>query len=433
MPASLAELKSLFAEGLDYANTHATFFAPANHELTEFQKLAVSKASDINQLMTAVTLPNSTLLNAFEPPVPHADWARVTNFKFGEGTSEWYFIVGIFAEFAFVFCPMRVEVAPPPVVRKKFRNPADAVVWNTIGGFGFRHAQTWTKFPFNWLQGEYASNPGSFTMALDNADMSVHFTMVDNHVFRFKVSFGDTTLAAEVVAKGAPLPMALNGCLNCGKYGLQSKYYSRSYCQVSADLKIAAKSWTFSNGHGWIDNQSFYIGQGRRVAGNLVWNSLRVILKRRRLVWLWSYVQDFETSTQYMITTLVDPDKFATGNKYKPTCNVYHTDRVQLAVKGCTLIVGLTVRDQNFDYPLEYSITLPSKKQVTLKAEYGHGVVPNFTRIDSWEMPSVLYNSQGLEIGYGVVELNGVTPPDVQMQRVISNLAPAAVKVLQNA
>jgi hypothetical protein len=134
-----------------------------------------------------------------------------------------------------------------------------------------------------------------------------------------------------------------------------------------------------------------------------------------------------------MITTLVDPDKFATGNKYKPTCNVYHTDRVQLAVKGCTLIVGPTVKDQNFDYPLEYSITLPSKKQVTLKAEYGHGVVPNFTRIDSWEMPSVLYNAQGLEIGYGVVELNGVTPPDVQMQRVIANLSPVAVKVLQNA
>ena len=127
MPTSLSDLKSLFVDGLDFANSRATFFAPANPKLSQFQKLAVSKASDLNQLMTAVTLVNGALLNAFEPPVPHADGSRITNFKFGEGNSEWYFIVGVFAEFAFVFCPMRVEVAPPAIVRKKFKNPADAV------------------------------------------------------------------------------------------------------------------------------------------------------------------------------------------------------------------------------------------------------------------------------------------------------------------
>jgi hypothetical protein len=430
MPTSLSDLKSLFVDGLDFANSRATFFAPANPKLSQFQKLAVSKASDLNQLMTAVTLVNGALLNAFEPPVPHADGSRITNFKFGEGNSEWYFIVGVFAEFAFVFCPMRVEVAPPAIVRKKFKNPADAVVWNMIGGFGFRHSQTWTKFPFNWLQGDYRSKPGHFSMALSNEEMYVNFAMIDNHVFKFTVAFGDTKLTAEVVAKGHPLPMAPNGCLNCGQYGLQSKYYSRSYCQVSANLIMADKSWLFTKGHGWIDHQSFYIGQGSSTVGNLAWNSLRVILKQRKLVWLWSYVQDFETNTQYMITTLVDPDKFATGKTYKPTCNVYRTNRVELSVKGCTLRVGPTVKDQNFDYPLEYIITLPSKKQVALKVEYGYGVVPNFTRLDSWEMPAVLYNAQGNEIGFGVVELNGVTPADVQTKRVMANLAPEAVATL---
>lgn len=430
MPTSLAELKSLFMEGIDYANSHATFFAPANPKLTEFQKLAVSKASDLNQFMTAVTLVNGALLNAFEAPVPHADGSLVTHFKFGEGNTEWYFIVGIFAEFAFVFCPMRVEIAPPAVVRKKYRNPADAVVWNAFGGFGFRGSQTWTKLPFNWLQGKYSSKPGSFRMDVENDGVSVKFAMVENHVFRFAISFGDTKLSAEVIAKGPPLPMAPKGCLNCGKYGLQSKYYSRSYCQVTANLNIADKSWAFSKGYGWIDHQSFYIGQGSSAVSNLMWNSLRVILKQRRLVWLWSYVQDFETNTQYMITTLVDPDKFAAGKEYKPTCNVYRTDRVELSVKGCKLVVGPTVNDQNFDYPLAYSITLPSKKQVTLKVEYGYGAMPNFTRLDSWEMPAVLYDSQGREIGYGVVELNGVTPPDLQSKRVIANLAPEAVATL---
>lgn len=430
MPTSLSDLKSLFVDGLDFANSRATFFAPANPKLSQFQKLAVSKASDLNQLMTAVTLVNGALLNAFEPPVPHANGLRVTQFKFGEGNMESYFIVGIFAEFAFVFCPMRVEVAPPEIVRKKFKNPADAVVWNVLGGFGFRHSQSWTKFPFNWLQGDYHSKPGHFSMALSNADMSVDFTMIDNHVFNFTVAFGDTKLTAEVVAKGPPLPMAPNGCLNCGQYGLQSKYYSRSYCQVSANLTMADNSWSFTRGHGWIDHQSFYIGQGRSSAGNLFSNSLRVMLKKRRLVWLWSYVQDFETRTQYMITTLVDPDQFSTGKEYKPTCNVYHTDRVELSVKGCRLRVGPTVTDDNFDYPLAYIITLPSKKEVTLKVEYGYAAVPNFTRLDSWEMPAVLYNDQGIEIGFGVVELNGVTPADVQTKRVMANLAPEAVATL---
>jgi hypothetical protein len=146
---------------------------------------------------------------------------------------------------------------------------------------------------------------------------------------------------------------------------------------------------------------------------------------------MWMYIQDRETSTQYMIVQPITPQKFKTGNVYtKVACNVYKTNRVQFNVKGAKVRVGKTVRDQDFDYPLEYHVTLPSHKQVTLKVVYGYGAHPNATRIDSWEMPAVLFDSKNNEIGNGLVELNGTTPDDVHAQRLVDNLSPEAVRAL---
>jgi hypothetical protein len=132
-----------------------------------------------------------------------------------------------------------------------------------------------------------------------------------------------------------------------------------------------------------------------------------------------------------MIVQPITPEKFKTGNVYKAGCNVYKTNSVQFNVKGAKVRVGKTVRDQDFDYPLEYHVTLPSKKQVTLEVVYGYGAHPNATRIDSWEMPAVLLDSENREIGSGLVELNGTTPDDVHTKRLIDNLSPEAVRALQ--
>ena len=134
-----------------------------------------------------------------------------------------------------------------------------------------------------------------------------------------------------------------------------------------------------------------------------------------------------------MIVQPITPQKFKTGNVYKAACNVYKTNRVKFAVKGATVRVGKTVLDQNFNYPLEYHVTLPSTKQVTLKVVYGYGAHPNATRIDSWEMPAVLLDSKNKEIGNGLVELNGTTPDDVHAKRLVANLSPDAVRFLNQS
>ena len=78
---TLSEWKALFAEGLDYANKHATFFAPANKRLSKFQKMAANTATDMNEFMTAVTIRNSAWMNSFDPPLAlkHAP----TNYRLG--------------------------------------------------------------------------------------------------------------------------------------------------------------------------------------------------------------------------------------------------------------------------------------------------------------------------------------------------------------
>lgn len=428
---SLPDLKRLFVKGLDYANERATFFIPANRGLTDFQKLAAQEAKDINEFMTAVMLTNSAWQNSFDRPLPLRDYAKATHFKFGEGDKEWYFIVGIFEEMAFVFCLFRLDIAAPAVVRTMFKDPSQAVVWNLWGGFGFRDTQTWTQFPFEWLQGPYQNRIGSsFSMALSNVagDFKVDFAMTQNHIFEFTVAYGSTKLSATVTASGPPLPMAPHGCLFCGNYGLQSKYFSRSHCDVEATLNDR----TFTDGHGWIDHQSFLVGQGDSTINNILGNSTRVIYKVQ-LAWLWMYVQDLTTDTYYMMYKAVRPDQFKSGKKYKLSCNIYKTKSMQFDVKGAELIVGPTSRYEDFDYPLEYHLTLPSKQKVILRASYGVGAFPNAARIDSWEVPAVLLldSPEQEELGYGIVELNGVTPQKTQMQRVIKNLAPEALKTLQ--
>jgi hypothetical protein len=424
----LWQLKNLFVAGLDYANERAPFFVPANRALSDFQKLAAREARNLNEFMTAVTLKNSAWQNAFDPPVKLYDYEQATHFKFGEGDKEWYFVIGIFQGMAFVFCLFRLEVAPPAVVRTMFDDPSQAVVWNLWGGFGYRGSERWTQFPFEWLQGPYESRPGSsFRMSLSNAtsDFKVDFAMTENHVFDFTVAFGATKLSATVRALGPPLPNADNGCLFCGKYGLQSKYFSRSNCDARATLN----GRQYSDGHGWIDHQSFYLAQGHSFFGNLMGNSLRVVANIQ-VAWLWMYVQDLRTSTQYMLMAGVKPKQFESGKKYKVMCNMYDTKTVQLGVKGAEVTVGRTVRDQDFNYPLEYKIRLPSKETVVLKASYGVGAFPNASRIDSWEVPAVLYNDMNQEIGFGIVELNGTTPQKTQVRRLIQNLAPRAVEAL---
>lgn len=424
---TLSEWKALFAEGLDYANKHATFFAPANKRLSKFQKMAANTATDMNEFMTAVTIRNSAWMNSFDPPLAlkHAP----TNYRLGEGHTETYMVVGTFDEFAFLFCPSRMEVAPPAVVDKWFGDPSEGVVWNLFGGFGFRGGEKWIPFPFRWLQGEYSSTANGFTLSVKEGDMTLYFELRERDWFAFSVEFGTTRLSGQLHALGPPLPMAKDGCFSCGKYGLQSKYYQRTDCDVSANLRIAGANYEFRNGHGWIDHQSYYVAPGRSLVGNLVGNSLFVLVKQK-LSWLWMYIQDRETATQYMIVQPITPQSFKTGKVYKAICNVYKTDRVYRNVKGATVRVGETVNDQDFNYPLEYHVTLPSKKQVTLKAVYGYGAYPNATRIDSWEIPAVLLNSQNREIGSGLVELNGTTPDDVHAQRLIANLSATAVKEL---
>jgi hypothetical protein len=424
---TLEEWKRLFVEGLDYANKHATFFVPANRKLSKFQKFAALTSTNMNQLMTAVTLNNSAWLNSFNPPI--ALKRPPTNFRFGEGNTESYMVVGTFKDFAFVFCPFRVEVAPPAIVNKWFNDPSQGVVWNLFGGFGFRGNAQWTSFPFRWLQGSYQSDANGFNLSVTEGDMTVNFELKQRDLFTFRVEFGRTVLSGEVKALGPPLPMAKDGCLNCDQYGLQSKYYHRTDCEVGANLQLDEQLFKFRNGHGWIDHQSYYPAQGRHLANNLMANSVRVLF-RRKLSWLWMYIQDRETATQYMLVKPIAPKDFKTGKVYKPTCNVYKRDRVQFNVKGVTLRVGVTVRDQDFDYPLEYHVTLPSKKQVTLKVVYGYGANPNVTRIDSWEMPAVLLDSNNREIGNGLVELNGTTPDDVHAQRLVDNMSPEAVRAL---
>jgi hypothetical protein len=425
---TLEEWKALFVEGLDYANEHATFFAAANKELSDFQKRAANTATDMNQFMTAVTIRNSAWMNSFNPPVVHK--RAPTNFELGEGHTETYMVVGTFDDFAFLFCPSRMEVAPPAVLDKWFDDHSQGVVWNLFGGFGFRESKKWTAFPFRWLQGEYTSTADGFTLSVKEGDMTVYCELKNRDWFSFSVEFGTTVLSGRVHALGPPLPMAKNGCFYCGKYGLQSKYYQRTNCDVKADLQLGDASYKFRNGHGWIDHQSYYVAPGHTLANDLIGNSLYVLYKQK-LSWLWMYIQDRDTSTQYMIVQPITPHKFKTGKVYKAACNVYKTSRVQFNVKGALVRIGATVRDQDFDYPLEYHVTLPSKKQVTLKVVYGYGAHPNATRIDSWEMPAVLLDSKNREIGSGLVELNGVTPDDVHAKRLIANMSPEAISELQ--
>jgi hypothetical protein len=427
---TLDEWKALFVEGLDYANTHATFFVPANRGLSKFQKLAVNTATDMNQLMTAVTLKNSAWLNSFDDPVAQ-EHAR-TNFKFGEGNTESYMVNGTFDDFAFVFCPLRVEVAPPAVVLQRFDDPSQGVVWNLFGGFGFRGRGQWTPFPFKWLQGGYSSTADGFKLSVKEGDMTVDCELRDRDWFSFSVEFGTTVLSGRVHALGPPLSMAKDGCFSCGKYGMKSTYYHRTDCDVEANLQLGSQFYKFSNGHGWIDHQSYCVTQARNFANNVIGNSVRVLFNQRKLSWLWMYIQDRETSTQYMLYKTIAPQKFKAGTVvYNVNCTVYKTDRVKRDVKGATLRVGKTVLDQDFNYPLEYHVTLPSAKQVTLKVVYGYGAHPNPTRLDSWEMPAVLLDSKNREIGSGLVELNGTTPDDVQAKRLVANLSPDAVRVLQ--
>jgi hypothetical protein len=437
-PLTLEQLKTLFLEGLAYANANATLFVPANEALSAFQTNAVMAAEDLNQFMTAVTIVNGAWRNAFRKPQPHDDAEKVTAVLFGEGHTEWFFISATFNEFAFIFSPMRVEVAPPAVVERYLKNePERAVVWNLFGGYGLKGSSEWTEFPFSWLQGDYSHGPGSFSLNAQGQGVAMQFSMSGNRTFRFTVRFGEKQLEAEVVAKGPPLPMAPAGCFNCGKYGLSSTYFSYTDCSARAQITEAFSSDADrriegTEGHAWIDHQTFAIGQGKNGFMNLVGNSVRVTLGKP-LAWLWMYIQDRSDATQYMITTVVDPLKFASGVTYKPICNIYrsHLGQVDLNVKGARVTVGKTLNNgSDFNYPLEYKVTLPSGKRVRLAVAFGYKAVPNFTRIDSWEMPALLLSDTNQEIGSGVVELNGVTPVREQVRRIVENLSPKAVQHL---
>jgi hypothetical protein len=434
-PLSLNQLKKLFLAGLADANANATLLVPANEALSAFQTRAVIAAEDLNQFMTAVTIVNGAWRNAFRKPRPHNDPEKVTAILFGEGHTEWFFIAATFKEFAFIFSPMRVEVAPPAVVSRFLKNePERAVVWNLFGGYGLRGSTTWNEFPFAWLQGGYSHGPGSFSLNAQGQGVAMNFSMSGNRTFRFRVRFGNKQLEAEVIAKGRPLPMAPGGCFNCGKYGLSSTYFSYTDCHARAWITEdpTTRRIEGTNGHAWIDHQTFAIGQGKNGFMNLVGNSVRVTLGKP-LAWLWMYIQDRSDATQYMITTAVDPLKFASGVSYKPICNIYrsHLGEVDLKVKGAKVTVGKTLdSSSDFKYPLEYKVALPSGKRVRLVVAFGYKAVPNFTRIDSWEMPALLLNNDNQEIGSGVVELNGATPIREQARRILDNLSPKVMRHL---
>lgn len=316
----VSRLASLFVKGLEHASAHSTFFVPANKELIRMQTKLARSSTTLNELMTVANMKNSAFWNTFRPPTPLNAQDSIP-WQFGQGYTGWYFLVGNCKDFAFVICPFRVELAAEQVVAAEGFTQSEAVVWTVLGGVG-RRGGSWHAFPRTFFQCE------SDGYNIETQDPAFSFSMrfdKDARSFDVELSFAEHELKTTFAPRGPPLPMAPNGCMNCGSYGLSSMYFSHPDCAVTATWTRGGQGKTL-DGRGWIDHQTFFIGQSHNIVTDLIGNAVNLILAKP-LAWLWMFIQVGEA--QYMLTTLVDPKGFKAGNRYDiKICNAYTKDSV---------------------------------------------------------------------------------------------------------
>lgn len=429
----LQKLKNLYKKGMHYAIKKSSWWFPPNKEMCDYQIELAEKAQDLTTLSSVVGFFNHTFASSFPGPKEICSTCLHKNipFQFGNGPNGWYFISGVCDNIAYCITLLRVELAAPHIIKKTGLEPSECVLWNVVGGYGDVDKKEWITIPFTTIQMKY--NKTSFSsFQLENLTVNeiikyVYFSCDSTTKFTFNISFNDKdgnnhNIKSVLIPRGGPLPNAKNSCLRCD-YNLGSLYFSFTNPICIASFNNNEKQ----TGIGWIDHQTYKAFMPDGLWANLLLTLKRQISGDSKISWTWMYIQDNEDNTQYMISRQFYEDynkNFVVGYKFtSQICNIYKDGVSYIQDDKCLKNVMIEVMNvkniNNINYPIEYKITLPNNKKVTTKAVFGANTFINSALQDSYEIPGLLYNENGKNIGTGFLEINGMYPKEDYINRFI--------------
>ena len=436
---TLANLKKLFKDGMDYANQNSSWFYPPIDDLDEIQNDLVQKATDLTTMVSAVRITNPNIGAAYWTPKPVCDNCMLKNSQplWGQAPIGWYFFVGNFGNMAYCITFFRIEIAPPQVF--KGQNRGDAAVWLIGGGYG---SQTqWNVLPYEYIQMKYTPlTYSTFTLVGTGSKYfgDCYLKSTTPMAYTFSVDYKDQkgvshSVQATQQSLTPPQQAALNGFILGILPGMGSLYWS----YTDMDVTFVVNGSVHNNGKGWMDHQNLKLAnptgliQGSTRLSQVLYTVGKTLAKPSIVGWTWMFIQDMESGIQYMLSTELPKNYHSVPSSFKPglvlptarICNIYKEgvpynnpgacNDVRIEVSKVQIVGG-------HPYPLEYNITLPGGKQVVSRAVYGLNLFPNGPQV-SCESPGVVFDKTGTKkIGYSILEINGpLTFAEMGMQSLV--------------
>lgn len=449
----LNAVKALFSQGLEYAKANfSSPFYSVDNTLCDFQNNLVQSGQDIDSVMNGIWMPNITFANAFTTPKPICTGCEIqhTNVQFGIGNLGWYFIYGVCGELIFNFSLFRLEMAPSYVVNQNNIDPSEAVRWKICGGFGTTGANAvWYTVQPEWIYMKYTTNSvTTFSMTGAGNNIGATFESPTPMNFAFTLAYNDTNkvlhnLKITMSANAPPSANAQNSCM-CTN-GVGSMYYS----YTDMNCTIVADSVALQTGKGWIDHQLVKSGLYDSVYVQAVSTVVNTFVKNVSKGWLWFAIQDYQSDVQYMFlhffgTKFYQDDIALNANIPMNLINVYQqgvtsfmpkTSDMDSSRTKVRLVETVYVPSVGLNLPSKYNIVLPSGKSVVLALAGGVNVYPTVQA--PYENPSILYDTNGNQIGIGLIEANGYFTNDVLATRWLTQLnlenTPENLSILQKA
>ncbi len=443
--SSLQNIKNLFIEGMAYARKkYKSILYDPCHDLCDYQIKLVNQATDINTVMNAIWLGNlnyvwSSSFNAPQPICSGCELAH-TQIQFGVGPVEWYFLYGTHGNLCYNLTFFKLEIAPPKVIKKHINDGSlsleNSVMWNVLGGFGTipssGQAPVWNSIQSEWISMIYETKSYS-TFVLQGSGQNINVTLqsITPMTFDVVLTFKDTAginheFNTSMSALTPPLPNVANSC-ECG-YGLGSFYYSypSMSCVIKADGNTSPNS-----GFGWIDHQLIKNGIANSLYGQSLQTLSSIINKNVSGGWLWTTIQDNETSIQYMFThffakKFYQDDIMLNNNISASMVNVYkkgvanfNSNDSEIDTSDFSMTMTKTVLSPytNMNMPASYNIILPGGKKVVLSISTAPNVYP--TAFAPYETPALLYDENGHVIGQGLIEANFYFDNNTMVSRLI--------------
>ena len=388
-------------------------FDPYDKKKVNIVKNLCNSNIDIRQSILSVIalLPNGCL--GFFPLYPSLDPNTMT-FRFGQGTTEWHFMYStsydpVTKNNSSFFCYiMRLDMLPPPVLKKHNLKEGDASYYNLALGVGINGV--WESSPLIICRGTYtAISVTNFTFeALDIDNGSTSWSSTLNGEFNLSYTFkskNSKTCSFDGVlqAMRPPFLAAPDGCAPCTG-GAGTLYTSYTQLQVQGTVKIDSSIATQTNAVGWVDHQ-WINSQVNDLPLKLLSNFSTAPRGLGKYLWLNLHVND---NLQYMIS-IFPKSTAGKGQKFSGTdlyTNRYpHTNITEHNVPSTAEVID-SIKIGNTEYPIKYKITIESEIYTMDSTPFGVTTTVDGSGNDHWDGSGLLYDYANNLIGTCFFEAN---------------------------